>query len=210
MITLREMADLSTLYGQKHRHYHDIIHIQNCLAELDAYNQATHELSISDYEIAKTAIWYHDAVYNPYGQPGNNELESTWLVPEHHENYDSIRQVILMTAKHLKDIDWQWSYFDNVSGKVNPAQVTLDIDLAGFGKPTPEFLRNSANIRKEYYNTSDYDFAVGRLKFAEAISKRDYLYYTDYFRDKYHEMSRKNLQIEIEQARQTIDDLSGM
>lgn len=197
MISLQEMSMLSTLYTQPHRTYHNINHINECLAELEGFHSK--DFSYGDRQVVERAIWFHDAVYNPYSK--ENEIQSAMLVPEDPKFIgDRVRKIILATAKHVitqEDLDFA-------------TQVMLDIDLAGFGKPWHICQKNGDNVRAEYYNTSDYDFAVGRLKFAQAIAQRESLYYTDYFKAKYHEQSQKNLAVEIQIATETIDQLSGM
>lgn len=198
MITLREMADLSVLYGQKHRHYHDITHIQNCLAELEAVC-AVDEVASRYRSIIEQAIWYHDAVYNPYSK--ENEYNSANLLSE---DCGVVRDIILMTAHHTETQTFKHfssTYYEHC------AKVMLDIDLAGFGKGTIEFIHNSEDIRREYYNTIDSDFYKGRLNFMKAISERDSLYYTNWFKTMYHEKSRENLEGEIELCQYKLDEI---
>ena len=68
MLSLTETANLSVLYAQSHRHYHNIIHIQNCLSELEAYKKSELKLEHTPVglDCIEKAIWYHDAIYNPY------------------------------------------------------------------------------------------------------------------------------------------------
>ena len=76
MLSLSEMAALSALYAQSHRHYHTIAHVQSCLAEFEQYCESP-ECPVAD-ELAihcvEMALWYHDAVYNPYS--AQNEIKS--------------------------------------------------------------------------------------------------------------------------------------
>jgi predicted metal-dependent HD superfamily phosphohydrolase len=199
ILTLGEMACLSQLYTQPHRKYHNINHINDCLAELENIpTHGTYELFDNhtlvgvDYATIETAIWYHDAIYNPYSK--HNEHRSAALVPDKkigNDFYDNVREAILATAKHLEtQIDIQLT-----------TKIMLDIDLSGFGKPWKICQMHAENIRAEYYNTPDEEFYVGRLNFLEAINKRPTLYYTKYFHNKYHEQSKKNLAREIEDTK---------
>lgn len=200
MITLQEMSMLTTLYTQPHRTYHNMTHIMECLTEFE--NARVESLTYRDIQIVEKAIWYHDAVYNPYSK--ENEVQSALLLQEGSWYADvinkQVRNAIWATARHLVTQE-------NLS---LATQVMLDIDLSGFGKPTPECLQNGLNVRNEYYKTNEYQFAEGRLKFLRAIMQRESLYYTDFFKEKYHVQSQKNLKIEEEIALQTIDDHSGM
>jgi predicted metal-dependent HD superfamily phosphohydrolase len=196
MITLREMSMLSALYAQSHRYYHNINHVMDCLAELESFSDKA--FTYGDRQIVEKAIWYHDAVYNPYSK--ENEVNSAKLVIEDPEFLsDRIREIVIATANHLVTQE----------GLDLATQVMLDIDLTGFGKPWEICEMNANNIRLEYYNTNDLDFHENRLKFLSCIAKRDSLYYTDYFRGKYHDQSRKNLEQEIEATHQEIAYLKG-
>lgn len=205
-MNLETMSQLSTLYTQPHRHYHNMNHINDSLVELE--NVPSDLLKIRQYHfhdrtLIEAAIWYHDAVYNPYSK--RNEIESAALLPA--ISFTSkpgtsfselVRDIILATAKHTITQD----------GLPFAAQVMLDIDLAGFGKDWYVYSQNGDNIRKEYYNTQDTEFFQGRLKFLETINARESLYYTDYFRDKYHEKSKVNLAQDIRLTRWIIENNS--
>ncbi len=196
MINLRQMADLTTLYTQPHRYYHNINHINDCLVELASVR---HELSIRDQMIIERAIWYHDAVYNPYSK--TNEADSAALVQydgEFRSDMASETQaVILATKDHLI----------TQPNLKHTVQYMLDIDLSGFGKPWHICKAHADNIRKEYYHTTDEEFYIGRLNFLEAINKRETLYYTDFFRNKYHEQSKINLVREIDDTHFQLENI---
>lgn len=195
------MSQLSTLYTQPHRTYHNINHINECLVELENIPSEllkVREYHYHDHTLIETAIWYHDAVYNPYSK--RNEIESAALLPpipfsNKMSLPELVRDIILATAKHIITQD-KLSF---------AAQVMLDIDLAGFGQETQICLQNGENVRKEYYKTPELDFQKGRLNFIQTISKRESLYYTDYFKEKYHVQSQKNLKIEEEMALEYVD-----
>ncbi len=189
MITLREMSMLSTLYAQPHRHYHNINHINDCLVELE--NFYVDQFTYNDRMVVEKAIWYHDAVYNPYSK--ENEVQSANLLPPNpFGSVDKLAyRAILATAKHL-------TTQENLP---LATQVMLDIDLSGFGKPFEICWKHAENIRKEYYHTNDIDFFKGRIDFLTTISQRESLYYTDFFKEKYHEQSRRNLEQELEKTK---------
>lgn len=201
MNKLETMACLSTLYTQPHRHYHNMNHINDCLAEFEAARDSFPELSDRDRNQIITAIWFHDAVYNPYSK--QNEANSADLIPVVAGDYISthyeLRDMIMATSRHLvtqPDLPLR-------------TQILLDIDLSGFGQPFDICWKNSENIRKEYYNTSDLDFNKGRLAFLQTIILRPSLYYTNYFKEKYDIQSHKNLLTEIEKTKEILDTLQA-
>lgn len=203
MLDLQTTAALSTLYAEKHRHYHDITHIMNCLAELE--NFVHPDLTTPKRNIVEAAIWFHDAIYNPYSTL--NEHYSAKLVSSKVVSYTEIvHDLVILTRDHLVSIDWGYQTY--LTDKyVICGKVLMDIDLSGFGKSWDEYKRNGDNIRKEYYNTSDIEFYIRRLGFLEKLAKKDTLYYTDYFRTRYHSLSQKNLKRDIEETRTIIATL---
>jgi predicted metal-dependent HD superfamily phosphohydrolase len=187
---LQEMANLTTLYTQPHRYYHNINHINDCLVELE--NFVHPDFTNDKRSMVEAAIWYHDAVYNPYSKL--NEFNSAELVYGHQSAF--VRDIIKYTARHLEDVSADIE--KHIKHEYRQCvQVMLDIDLAGFGKDRMVFAMNGMNIRHEYYNTHLRDFLEGRQKFYQELIKRPTLYYTKYFYDKYHDVSRDNIRWEM-------------
>src|SRR5262249_26104334 len=63
-------------YSAPGRHYHNLSHIEDCLAALDGVTG----LNAREREILTAAIWWHDIVYDPT-RPDNEE-ESARLAEE--------------------------------------------------------------------------------------------------------------------------------
>lgn len=192
-LPFKDQIRVTTLLTQPHRHYHNTTHVMDCLAE---FQQFTKVVPIeNDVEILVThMIWYHDVVYNPYALPGENERESAEIgeaeYPDDGRGSDyiqlNIKNGILATAHHTETQEMlTWA-----------TQIMLDIDLSGLGKDWVIYKKNSDNVRKEHYNTFDYQFAQGRIAFLEAMLKRDCLYYTEYFFNKYEQPARFNMKNE--------------
>lgn len=194
-IPVKEMAMLSALYSQSHRHYHNINHINFCLAELEKYEQAIQ--SLNDLQLLKIvthAIWWHDAIYNPYSSI--NEESSEDLFRDYHHDVSSVltfderecvREAIRATKYHTIDQANLPLY----------CQVMLDIDLAGLGQDWSTFYKNGEEIRQEYAHLDDGVFNRGRVEFFEALSKRTPIYYTYFFRSRYEPQARENVDNEI-------------
>lgn len=204
-LDLQAQAYLTTLYGQSHRYYHNIQHVNDCLAEF--YKS---EPKADMVHAVTWGIWFHDAVYNPYAPAGQNEYDSAklfrlhgWADSRELQEVEMVAFAIRATAHHTDSRIW---CSDHISAwGLDITQLLLDIDLAGFGSPLSVYSRNSLNIRKEYYRTTDTDFIAGRLKFLQAINRRETLYYTEYFRDAYHTQSKSNIEFEIEVLADSVD-----
>ncbi len=64
--------ELVSVYSQPSRHYHNLRHISECLAEFDTVRHL-----VSQPVAVELAIWFHDAVYDPRAQ--DNEEKSAQL-----------------------------------------------------------------------------------------------------------------------------------
>lgn len=208
VLPLEEQAYLSALLTQPNRHYHNITHINDCLAEL--YKMLSNNVA-DTYEWELTyAIWYHDIVYNPYAPAGINEAQSAELFTEYQIKHgksskfvnDEVAYAIRATAQHVVT----QSFSDAVSvGESDIAKYMLDIDLAGLGQAMPIVALNSLHIASEYPKTSRADFVQGRFKFFTALNRRPSFYYTDYFKSLYDATSKANVSIELGMLERAID-----
>jgi predicted metal-dependent HD superfamily phosphohydrolase len=205
---MEEMTSLSILYAQKHRHYHDITHIQTCLALLEEFDYAT-DISNRHVGLIESALWYHDAIYNPYSKENESVSRLLFLTEGRASRIDSgiIASAISATANHTETQTFRRDMpIDEDYALV--AQVVLDIDLAGFGMSWDVYTRNGDNIRKEYYLTNDKDFYAGRLAFLQKMQARidetDIIYYTDYFRNKYYDQAKINIADDIAKTKSIV------
>lgn len=204
VLPLKEQAMLTTLLTQPHRHYHNINHINDLLIELDDW--AKYAGYANDVKRLVTyGIWYHDAIYNTYADPGSNERLSAFLLAQQHPEfepfeYECTNTMILATAKHTSQQDMREGGKDRYID-IHEA-VMLDVDLSGFGKSWSEYDMNNKNIRKEYYKTPDKQFFEGRLQFLTKMYERiqlfGSLYYTRHFQNRYDVRARENITNEIE------------
>ena len=175
---------LIDLYRQKHRKYHNMLHIEQCLIE---FEQARH--LVEHPNEVEMAIWYHDAIYDPESE--QNEEKSAQLAQKVAKEIGlpdifgrRVHDLVLVT-KHEKipeGID---------------AKVLVDIDLSIFGRSEEEFDKYERNIRKEYQWCSDEEFKAGRADILQKFLNRQTrpaVYLTDFFREKYETQARKNLE----------------
>lgn len=176
--------ELSALYSNPQRKYHNFDHIQDCLLQLETVR------GISDDPLAlEVAIWFHDAIYNPSKK--DNEEQSALYAYEKLkvgevslEFTQKVKELILAT-KHLQ------------SQKDHDFQFMVDIDLTNLAVSFEEFVINTQKIREEYTGLSDKDFKRGRAVFLRSMLTRERIYYSDYFFQRYEIAARKNLQESI-------------
>lgn len=199
-MNLQTLANLTTLYNEPHRHYHNLNHIMLCLGELEKYQSDTKNYDYTEEII--TAIWWHDAVYNPYS--GENEFNSEKLFQSSFDERNNIMYrsgkpvhvistAIERTAHHTQDQDLIFLNFTYAS-TLYVTKLLLDIDLAGLGSEPVIFDKNSEDIRKEFHFISEKEFLTNRIKFFESMLARKRLYYIDYFYEKYESHARKNME----------------
>jgi predicted metal-dependent HD superfamily phosphohydrolase len=191
----KELADLSTIYNQSHRKYHNINHIMFSLAELEKYKKFN-DLTESDLQILEWAIWYHDAVYNPYSS--TNEEASADLLGASVLQY---REHVVVTHVQRAQIAIAATKHHTITQNVYNdllTQVMLDIDLAGLGSRPHIYAKNSLDIRDEYFNTTDREFLKGRQSFLTTMLMRADIYYTQHFRSLYASAAQRNMTKELE------------
>jgi predicted metal-dependent HD superfamily phosphohydrolase len=167
-------------YAEGHRHYHNSVHIAECLREFDAARHLAQHA-----EEVELAIWFHDAVYDPKAQ--DNEERSAELGRECVSRArlgngleHSVAQLILATKHHDITI-------------APDAPLLVDIDLSIFGQAEIRFFEYETQIRQEYSWVPVTVFRTKRAEILEAFLDRPRLYATDWFRHKYEQQARRNL-----------------
>jgi predicted metal-dependent HD superfamily phosphohydrolase/GNAT superfamily N-acetyltransferase len=180
--------ELLSRYSEPHRHYHNLNHIGECLAEFDSAGQLA-----SDPSAVELAIWFHDAVYDTHA--ADNEERSAKLATERIarlggsvELCQSAAALILATKTH-----------DPV---LHPdAPLLIDVDLSVLGRPPEQFQEYEAQIRREYEWVPAGVFSAKRAEILERFLARERIYTTEPFFQKYERQARSNLQSSIRTLR---------
>jgi predicted metal-dependent HD superfamily phosphohydrolase len=127
---------LSEAYAQPHRRYHNLGHIEHCLAEFDR----AAGLAERPDEV-EVAIWLHDLVYDP--RTGDNEEKGALLGRKILATAGTAELVmnrveeLILATKHGEP-------------PVSPdAWLLVDIDLSILGQPSDVFDSYEHNIRLE-------------------------------------------------------------
>jgi len=171
---------LTAAYSERHRHYHTVEHIADCLALLDQYSGlANHPDEV------ELAIWFHDAIYKPLSK--KNELESAeWarrFLIEHDVDQSIAARVFELVMATIHD-----------APACDPdAQLLVDIDLSILGSDPDAYELFEINVRKEYRWVPGNLFRKTRRKILQSFLDRDTVYSTDALRRRYEDQARTNL-----------------
>lgn len=192
--------DLLARYAEQHRHYHDQRHLTELLDTID-------ELAglADDPDTVRLAAWFHDAIYDPQADAGENEEVSAQLaelelsaygVPV--EQVEEVGRLIRLTAKHDCEPD-----------DPNGA-VLCDADLRILSLPADRYDEYAAGIRQEYAHIGDRDFARGRITFLQGLAETS-LYATSRGHEQWEEAARENVARELASlARKAARPISGL
>ncbi len=177
--TVYAYMDLLEHYNEPHRKYHNLEHINHCLAEFSSVWLLTKEPSVLEL-----AIWYHDAIYDIGAS--DNEERSADLVASVMRSFslpeDLIKRVcdIIIATKH------------NEIPESIDAKLMLDIDISNIGS-ADKFKETNRLVREEYSLTSDEVFKQGRSNILQSFLERPSVYLTKFFQEKYEKTARENI-----------------
>jgi predicted metal-dependent HD superfamily phosphohydrolase len=157
-----------------------ICHLEDCLSEL-----ATVPLIDHRTKVVELALWFHDFVYDPLAKDNEEksaeiaeEFVSDALLPDIFRIW--VTQLILAT-KHVK------------IPTTKEEKLIVDIDLSILGREPHVFDAYEAQIRDEYAAVPDCEFRKGRATVLRNFYNREYIYSTEYFREKYEVWARDNI-----------------
>jgi predicted metal-dependent HD superfamily phosphohydrolase len=175
------VADLRRRYGEAHRRYHTLRHVEACL-EVFGRHRAEAERSAE----VMAAILFHDAVYDPSRVDNERlsaELARDVLVRSRAapEATERIAAMILATARHPRD----------ATGDV---ALLLDVDLSIFGEDAVTFDAYDHAIREEYGFVPADAYGPARRDVLAGFLERRQIYLTDGLRFERESAARANLQ----------------
>lgn len=171
---------LIAAYSERHRHYHTLQHLRECLQSFEA----ARTLAQRPAEV-ELALWFHDAVYDVH-RDDNEERSAEWaaMAVRNAGLQDPVAQrvhALVMATKH----------------KALPAgidaQVLVDVDLAILGAAEARFDESDMQIRREYAHVPEAAFREGRCRVLRSFLERPRLYATEAFHQALEERARRNL-----------------
>jgi predicted metal-dependent HD superfamily phosphohydrolase len=177
--------EIEKAYSNKKRHYHNLSHLQNLLAQLEAVQQ-----DIKNWDAVLFALFYHDAVYNVLKK--DNEEKSALLAVKRLATIgcselttQTCSRIILATKRHDTDANQDINYF-------------TDADLSILGAAWSDYQVYAQNVRKEYALYPDIIYNPGRRKVLEHFLSMKQIFKTAFFFDRFELQANINLKKEIE------------
>ncbi|MGC2778011.1 MAG: phosphohydrolase [Bradyrhizobium sp.] len=173
--------DLVAVYSVPGRHYHDLRHVEDCLAWLDRVAG----LGAREREILTLAIWWHDVVYDP--TRGDNEERSAELAERHvaPELRDEVGRLIRLTLTH------------DVAAADRLGALLVSIDLAILGADEAVYQAYVDAIRREYAHVPDAAYRQGRATVLERFASRAVIYPDAGFAAALDQQARANIAREL-------------
>ncbi|NEV02456.1 HD domain-containing protein [Bradyrhizobium uaiense] len=173
--------ELAAAYAAPGRHYHNLAHIEDCLAALARIDG----LSAAEREILSEAIWWHDVVYDAT-RPDNEERSAQ--LAEQHVRADIAHEVgrlIRLTKTH------------DVQADDRLGAILISIDLSILGAEPARYDAYAAEIRQEFIHVGDADYRAGRAKVLRHFAARKVIFPDAGFAVTYDRRARDNLAREL-------------
>lgn len=174
-------SDLLDRYGSPGRYYHNLLHLAECLSELEAA-----KASCADPVAVAIAIWFHDAVYD--AARADNERASEELAVARLSVLGEAEDRIARVAHLIRDTAHQ------ADPATPDGRLIVDIDLAILGKNPARFDNYDSAIRLEYAHVPDDAYRRGRGDVLRRFLSRPTIYRTPDFVDRLEKQARANLE----------------
>ena len=160
-------ATLATRYGEDHRAYHNLAHVDNMLDHLDACQD------VENREAVARAIWFHDVICDP--QSSSNEADSAILFRKLLGSsfdlafVDEVARLIMVSdPRSDRLVDFA-------------GELMADLDLLTLGVDRAGYNAYARSIRQEYAFVPTDAFAKGRVAVMERLLDQDTIYQTPLF-----------------------------
>ena len=168
-------------YSASGRYYHDLTHIEDCLANLDRVAG----LSARDREILTQAIWWHDVVYDPTRT--DNEERSAQAAEQNvaPDLRDEVARLIRLTRTH------------DVAPGDRLGAILISIDLSILGADAAAYDAYAAAIRREFSHVPEETYRQGRAAVLERFAARPVIYPDAGFAAQLDRQARANIAREL-------------
>jgi predicted metal-dependent HD superfamily phosphohydrolase len=174
------LQQLIERYGEPHRRYHSMRHLEECFAKLDELRpQAEHPAEI------ELALWFHDAIYDPT-RHDNEKRSADWaresaVAAGAHTEVAERLYVLVMATRH------------DAEPRGTDEQVLVDVDLAILGAHPDRFDEYETQFREEYAWVPRLLYRRKRKEILQGLLSRPTIYATRPFIERYEQQARANL-----------------
>ena len=171
---------LVACYSEPHRKYHTIQHLNECLTHFESVS------ALADHggEV-ELALWFHDAIYDTT-KKDNEKRSAEWA-------RDSVLAAGVSSEKADRIYELIMATMHKAVPSGRDAEVLVDIDLGILGAEAARFDEYEEQVREEYSWVPEALYRAARAKVLEQFVSRDWIYSTDFFRDKYEARARDNI-----------------
>ncbi len=167
-------------YGEPHRAYHGLAHLEHCLEQLDAHCNLAE--AAGEVELA---LWFHDAIY--CSTKSDNEQQSAdWarsaiLEAELADAVADRVSALILATRH------------DAAPEGADGRLIVDVDLSILGSPPDAYDRYEDAVRREYRFVPGFLFRKKRRQFLDSFLRRDAIFLTEPFFELYESQARSNL-----------------
>lgn len=174
-------------WGEPHRRYHDVRHLDAALAALAELRRGG--ATGAAEPVATWALWFHDAVY--VGRPGEDERDSAALASERltgrlpAADVAEVVRLIGLTVDHAP-----------AASDARGAALS-DADLAVLGAIPGRYDVYARDVRAEYAFLDDATFRAGRTRVLEGLLAHEALFATVHGRARWEPAARVNIAAEL-------------
>ncbi len=187
-------SDLLSRWNEPHRRYHGTRHLVELFWALEELEEAG-EIEAREGTLGRLASWWHDAVYSVSDPAGNEEasaeLAARQLAELGLDEADRASVVSLVRASETHEID----------GRTGILAAFTDADLWILAAPEERFDAYCAQVREEYAEVPDADYARGRTAILRPFLDRPEIYATAHARTEWTPRARANLERELSRLR---------
>jgi predicted metal-dependent HD superfamily phosphohydrolase len=184
----RQWTHFEVSYGSADRAYHNLGHIEYCLAQLDA------SAAIADSRVGvELALWFHDCIYDT--RRSDNEERSAEVARAFLQGtpFETAVPHLVLATTH-----------DARPGN-RDSDLICDIDLSILGSESAVYDSYALAIRSEYSWVPSDKYTAGRIKVLRTFLNRPHLYGLHSYRDRLESQARENIRSEIERLKDSAD-----
>lgn len=178
----REVVEFINAMDEPFRIHHGWVHIREMLKEIDSLPHGY----VKEPLRLRAAIIFHDVVCIPCGK--DNEEKSAEFASMFYRG-DSLSSIIQLILATRHEFPFE-NYYDD-------RDLICDLDLVTLGVDSESFRKYRFNIWSEYQDFCSHDdFEKGSKDFFLKLRKQSgngLIYRTEYFRRKYEDQARKNI-----------------